>query len=216
MSISKHDEPATSAQQQAYLFLRDKIQTGRLPGGSRIKPEDIADELGISRMPVREAIRQLDSEGLLTIRPNRGAVVTVLSPDRLAELFEMRAALEGVCARHAAVNFDEEAGEELSNLLDMLNRAGQNVDLWIRRHEAFHNFICERANRPLMLAEVKRLRAVVEPYLRMAQSHLETMGNSNLAHRQLIDALLTRDPDRAEAVMRHHINVTVADLRSLV
>jgi DNA-binding GntR family transcriptional regulator len=208
---SAREDATTSAQQQAYLFLRDQIQLGRLAGGSRIKPEDIATELGISRMPVREAIRQLDTEGLLTIRPNRGAVVTVFSADRLSELFEMRAVLEGLCARRAAVDFDEDAGDELTLLLNRLNRASGNIDLWIQRHEAFHDFICERARRPHVMAEVRKLRAAVEPYLRLSQTHPVTMGDSARQHKELIDVLLTRDPDKAEAVMRHHIDSTAAE-----
>src|SRR5277367_3122292 len=109
---------AISAQQQAYLYLREQIQAGRLKGGMRVKPEDIASEIGTSRMPVREAIRQLDTEGLLTIRPNRGAIVTILSPENLSELFEMRAVLEGLCARRAAATFDEDAADELTLLLN--------------------------------------------------------------------------------------------------
>lgn len=208
---TKVEETATSAQHQAYLFLRDQIQAGRLSGGSRIKPEDIAAELGISRMPVREAIRQLDTEGLLTIRPNRGAIVTVFSADRLSELFEMRAVLEGLCARRATVNFDEDAADELTLLLNRLNRASGDIDLWIVRHEAFHDFICERADRPHVLAEVRKLRAAVEPYLRLSQTHPVTMGDSGRQHKELIDVLCTRDPDRAEVVMRHHIDSTAAE-----
>lgn len=208
---SNFEEPAPSAQQQAYQFLRDQIQIGRLAGGSRVKPEDVAAELGISRMPVREAIRQLDTEGLLTIRPNRGAIVTVFSSDRLSELFEMRAVLEGLCARRAAVTFDEDAGDELTLLLNRLNRASGNIDLWIERHEAFHDFICQRADRPHVMAEVRKLRAAVEPYLRLSQTHPVTMGDSARQHRELIDVLLTQDAEKAEAVMRHHIDSTAAE-----
>lgn len=207
----KPEETPTSAQQQAYLFLRDQIQIGRLAGGSRVKPEDVATELGISRMPVREAIRQLDTEGLLTIRPNRGAVVTVFTADRLSELFDMRAVLEGLCARRAALEFDEDAADELTLLLNRLNRAQGNIDLWIERHEAFHDFICARAGRPHILAEVRKLRASVEPYLRLSQTHPVTMGDSGRQHKELIDILCTRDPDRAELVMRHHIDSTAAE-----
>lgn len=203
---------ANSAQQQAYLFLRDQIQAGRLQGGARVKPENIAAELGISRMPVREAIRQLDTEGLLTIRPNRGAIVTVFSPDHLSELFEMRAVLEGLCARRAAATFDEDAADELTLLFNRLNRAQGDVDLWIERHELFHDFICQRANRPHVLAEVRKLRAAVEPYLRLSQTHPVTMNDSARQHKELIDVLRTLDPDRAEAVMRHHIDSTAAEL----
>jgi biotin operon repressor len=102
---AKPQAPPASAQQQAYVFLLEQIQSGRLAGGQRIRLEDVAAELGISRMPIRKAIRQLDTEGLLTIRPNRGAVVTMFSPDHLTELFEMRAVLEGLCARSAATPF---------------------------------------------------------------------------------------------------------------
>ena len=203
--------PVTSAQQQAYLFLRDQIQVGHLAGGARIKPEDVAAELGISRMPVREAIRQLDTEGLLTIRPNRGAIVTMFGADHLSELFEMRAVLEGLCARRAAADFDEDAFDELTLLLNRLNRAQGDIDLWIERHEAFHDYICQRANRPHTSAEVRRLRAAVEPYLRLSQTQTVTMGDSARQHQELIDVLRSRDPERAEAVMRHHIDSTAAE-----
>lgn len=208
---TKSQTAPTSAQQQAYLFLREQIQGGRLAGGQRIRLEEVAAELGISRMPVREAIRQLDTEGLLTIRPNRGAVVTVFGADHLTELFEMRAVLEGLCARRAAAGFDEDAGDELTLLVNRLNRVQGNPDLWIERHEAFHDFICERAGRPHVLAEVRRLRAAVEPYLRVSLMHPLINDETARQHRELVDVMLLRDPERAEAAMRHHIESTAAE-----
>jgi DNA-binding GntR family transcriptional regulator len=200
-----------SAQRQAYLFLRAEIQSGRLPGGTHIKPEDVALQLGISRMPVREAIRQLDAEGMLTIRPNRGAVVTILTPDHLNELFEARAVLEALCARHAATRLHDDARDELMMLLDRLNRNGNKIDLWIARHEAFHDFICLCADRPYLAAEARRLRAAVEPYLRMSQTHQVTMGDSARQHSDLVKVLLARDPERAEQAMRLHVESTAAE-----
>jgi Bacterial regulatory proteins, gntR family len=82
---AKPQAPPASAQQQAYVFLLEQIQGGRLAGGQRIRLEDVAAELGISRMPIRKA--------------------TMFSPDHLTELFEMRAVLEGLCARSAATPF---------------------------------------------------------------------------------------------------------------
>ena len=210
------ESAAVSAQQQAYWFLRDQIQSGQLAGGARIKPEDIAMRLGISRMPVREAIRQLDTEGLLTIRPNRGAIVTMFSPDSLSELFEMRAVLEGLCARIATAAFDEDAGDELTLLLNRMNRSQGDIDVWIERHDAFHDFICRRANRPRLLAEVRKLRAAVEPYLRLSQTDPVSIGDSARQHQELIDVLLAGDPERAEAVMRLHIDSTAAEFIRLV
>ena len=198
---TKPQSPLASAQQQAYMFLREQIQGGRLAWGQRIRLEDVAAELGISRMPIREAIRQLDTEGLLTIRPNRGAVVTMFSSGHLTELFEMR----------AATAFDEDAGDELTLLVNRLNRAQGNTDLWIERHEAFHDFICQRADRPHVLIEVRRLRAAVEPYLRLSLMHPVLNEDTARQHRELVDVMLTRDPERAEAAMRHHVESTAAD-----
>src|ERR1700712_4074602 len=92
-----------SAQQRAYQFIRGCILQGEIPGGSKINPAEIAKTLGISRMPVREALVQLDVEGLVTNRMTRGAIVTVLDPSDVEELFEMRAALESIAARYAAL-----------------------------------------------------------------------------------------------------------------
>src|SRR5262245_43964800 len=95
------------------FYLQDQIVSGALPGGSRLHLESISQKLGISRMPVREAIRQLDAEGYMTIRPNRDAVVTSRTPEQVVELFEIRAALEGVAVRLAAPYVTEDAIEDL-------------------------------------------------------------------------------------------------------
>lgn len=213
--MSARDMPeggATSAQQQAYIYLRDQIQQGHLKGGARVKPEDVAHVLGISRMPVREAIRQLDTEGLLTIRPNRGAIVTVLTADRLVELFEMRAVLEGLCARWACKLLDEDGFDELTLLLNRMTRASTDVDQWIERHEAFHDFICQRSGRPYVAAEVRKLRAAAEPYLRMSQTRDSAMADSQRQHTEVLEALRSGDPERAETVMRRHVDSTASDL----
>ncbi|GAB5376565.1 MAG: GntR family transcriptional regulator [Acuticoccus sp.] len=209
------DTAAGSAQAQAYEHIRREIQSGRLAGGARVKPEDVAGVLGISRMPVREAIRQLDTEGFLTIRPNRGAVVTVLSQERLEELFEMRAVLEGLCARWAARRFDEDAFDELTLLLNRMNRATDS-DQWIERHEAFHEYICAGSGRPMVAEEVRRLRAAVEPYLRIA-GHKVALGELAAAqHGELIAVLRTGDGAKAEAAMRHHVDSTIGDFLAAI
>src|SRR6516225_1896826 len=92
----------SSAQEEAWRFIRERILMGVFPGGLRLSPQRLADDLGSSRMPVREALLQLDAEGLVTIRPNRSAVVTVLTADDILELFEMRSVLEALAARLAA------------------------------------------------------------------------------------------------------------------
>src|SRR4051812_15328338 len=129
-----------SAQQEAYAYLLDGILAGTLAAGTRLKPIEIAKHLGISRMPVREAIRQLDAEGFTVSRPNRGAVVTTLSPDDMLELFEIRAALEALAARMAVSIISAKELDALRELNGRMNIAANDVEAWIARHEEFHAF----------------------------------------------------------------------------
>src|SRR5260221_12684084 len=124
----------SNAQQQAYSYLRSKIFSGELRGGMRLNPEEIAKTLEISRMPVREAIRQLDAEGYVVMRPNRGAVVTQLTVAEIQDLFEMRAALEGLAVRHAVPYLTDEAFYELATLKDRMDRAREEPAKWMRLH----------------------------------------------------------------------------------
>jgi len=211
---------AQSAQNLAYTLIRDRIRSGRLTGGSRVVAEEIATELAISRMPVREAIRQLDSEGLLTIRPNRGAVVVELNAEELVELFEMRAVLEGLAARHAVTRLDDDGEDQLFLALRRLNRAATSVDAFIEQHNALHALICglgtAGGSRGRLATETERLRAAVEPYLRLYFSHHGGAETTVAEHAGLIDVLLTRDPDAVESAMRRHILSTATDLAGFV
>lgn len=214
--ISNDDRSFATAYDQAYRYLRDSIRDGILAGGTRVKPEEIAVKLGLSRMPVREAIRQLDSEGLLTIRPNRGAIVTVLTPDDILELFEMRAALEGVAIRRAIELFDEDDFDELTLLLNRMNRAQSDVNQWIERHSEFHDYICRRSGRQRLFTEVQRLRIAVEPYLRIGLLQSHDPDTAAREHQEIHDVLRAGDPDRAEVQMREHILTTAHELIALL
>ena len=218
--MAKSADPADSllsAQRLAYAHIRERIRAGTLAGGERVVPEAIAAELSISRMPVREAIRQLDSEGLLTIRPNRGAVVTTLTPEEVLELFEMRAVLEGLAARKAAALMDDDTEDQLFLILRRMRRAtATSVDAFIEEHNAFHETIGARGGGTWLVTENKRLAAAVEPYLRLYFTHLETARFTVEEHVALLDALLTRDPNRAEAAMREHVLSTAPALVHLL
>ena len=95
--VTPFSTPAT-AEEEAYRFLLDGIRLGQFKAGDRLVPDEIASQLGMSRMPVREAFRRLATQELLTIRPNRGAVVRGLSHDEAIEVFEMRSVLEAQAA----------------------------------------------------------------------------------------------------------------------
>lgn len=197
--------PRPSAQDLAYTHLLTEIATGRLPAGSRIMPEAMAEALGVSRMPVREALRQLDAEGFVTIRPNRGAIVTELTPADVVELFEMRSVLEGLAARIGAGRATPPDIEDLDAEVQAMRRAAADPARWLDRHEAFHDRLAMLAGRPRLAAELRRLRLAVRPYLQLyAEAHRdpETLGHE---HDVIVDALRHRDAALAERLVIGHV-----------
>lgn len=197
--------PPPSAQQLAYIHLQDGIVSGALAGGIRLKPEALAQQLGISRMPVREAIRQLNAEGYVTIMPNRGAVVTNRTPEEVIELFEMRAVLEGLAARIAAQVANAHEIDELELFNAGLLRLGQDHVAWVERHDEFHDQLCRLSRRARLCAEARRLRFAVRPYLRLytrSHSEFELKGHE---HERLIEEIRRGNGKRAETVTRAHV-----------
>ncbi len=198
-------QPPPSAQQLAYIHLQDLIVSGALPGGSRLKPETLAQQLGISRMPVREAIRQLNAEGYVTILPNRGAVVTTRTPEDVFELFEMRAVLEGLAARIAAENDVADQLDDLQLFLVGLRRLRHDQVAWVERHDEFHDLLCQLSGRMRLCSEARRLRFAVRPYLRLYTRFNAEPELKGHEHERIIEEIRSRNGKRAEAVTRAHV-----------
>jgi DNA-binding GntR family transcriptional regulator len=204
--------PSEPAQDLCTNFLRSEIMAGRLVPGERIRPEAVAAHLGLSRMPVREALRQLDAEGLITLRPNRGAVVTQLDRDSVAEIYEMRAVLEGLCARHAAARANLADVEELDALVQAMRRVTTDPLRWVERHEEFHARLCTLGGRLRAAGEARRLRLLLRPSLSAfaAQNRdPEALGHE---HDVIVDALRDRDGARAEQLAIAHVMANAAEL----
>ena len=199
-----------TAQEEAYVHLREGILSGQYPGGTRLNLDAIARAVRASRMPVREAIRQLAAEGFLTIRPNRGVVVTQLTADDILELFETRAVLEGLAARVAAPGMDAEALGELQALLVRMERSRGNAAAWLRYHDEFHSAICRRSGRQRLVEQATLYRRMVEPYLRVHVGVYDPPEIGGSEHATLIEALGSRDPARAEAAVRRHVELGAA------
>lgn len=190
---------------RAYNHIRDQIITGAWPGGTRLQPEQIARELGISRMPVRDAIAQLDGEGLVTIRPHQSAVVTLLPPQEIVELYEIRAILEGHSARKAAEKVTDSDLDELRLLNGRLVRSELDVPRWLAYHDQFHDFVCEIGKQRHLLQEIRRIRSVIQPYLLMFIHEYRQGEMVGDEHKLLIDALASRNGTLAERTFIHHI-----------
>jgi DNA-binding GntR family transcriptional regulator len=216
-SLQANDVFSTgTAEQEAYRHVLKGIRTGRFKPGVRLIPEEIANEIGMSRMPVREAFRRLSSEGLVLIRPNRGCVVAGLTIEEIYEVFEMRSVLEGLAVRLALPRLDAEAFLELDRLLDRMERGGKGSDDWVTRHREFHEYLCSFSGRPKLIRQIASLHVTIEPYLRIWFHHVEKPLSAEEEHRAIILALQTGDAAYAEAEMEKHILETAPALAAFV
>ena len=211
---------AKNASLVAVEVIREAIMDGRLEPGQRLKEEELARELGISRTPVREALLILQTDGLVEAHPNRAATVRSYGLDDLGDLYMLRAALEGVAARLAA---ERATPCELAKLrrscdrFDTVAGAGSLKEI-VRENLAFHDAILDIAGNDRI---AQLVRGVTELPL-VYKSYLWYSPNQKLVsahyHRQILHALEARNPERAESVMKQHVfearDVLVAQVRA--
>jgi DNA-binding GntR family transcriptional regulator len=195
----------TTPQQHAGNYLREQILTGRFPVGMRLKSQEIAQKLGFSRMPVRDALQQLHSEGLVSIRPNRGAIVATLTGDEIRELFEIRATLEGLAARYCFDSMTEEKIVRFEALFASMSRETGDTQRWFDLHENFHDAFAEASGRPRLHLQIRNARRAVLPYVRQYIVTYNHMEMPNSGHDVLISILRHGNADLMEEAMRSHI-----------
>jgi len=189
----------------AYERLRAALARGELAPGARLFEPELAGLLGVSRTPVREALMRLAQEGLVELLPGRGARVRVLSPDEVAEVYEVRAALEAEAARLAALRASPAAKTALAEAEAELHRIPpEDVAAQTAADARFHAaLVAASGNR-----ELERLFHQLDAKLALARrfSSDENQSPKTLAeHRAILEAILASDPDRAAAAARAHI-----------
>lgn len=204
MSLPPRRPP--SAREHVYAFLRDRILSRKLRSDSRVDLDAVAKRLGVSRMPVREAVRQLASEGLVTIYPRRGVVITGLASSDILELFHVRAVLEGLALRLALERggIGADALAHLRRLAERMEAVEQEPVAWLRRHDAFHEYLCGRSDSPRLTALIRNIRQSVERYVRVFLSAY-TAEMPGAEHQSLLAVIADGDPAAAEQAMRVHV-----------
>lgn len=196
-----------SASAAATELIRAAVIDGRLAPGQRLKEEELARELGISRTPVREALLVLQTEGLLESAPNRGATVRTFEADDLDDLYQLRAVLEGFAARLAAARI---SAEDLAALRDSNERfvrlrdGGEIADL-VRENVHFHDIVLAAAGSPRLSQLVRGVIQLPLVYRSYFWYSPEQKLISEHYHRQLTAALAAGDAERAELVMKEHV-----------
>lgn len=206
--LRAYDADALRTQSRAdfvYDSLRDAIWEGRFAHGERLREEEIASALGVSRTPVREALQRLQQRGLLVIGPGRGLMVAQLSKQQVFELYAMREILEGSAARFAARHANEAEIHILYRLQRELAESDGDALRLVKMNRRFHQAIHEAAHNQYLLETLDTLNDS------MALLHSTTFRapsrrvESDEEHRRIVEAIEKHDPDTAEKIAREHI-----------
>ena len=187
--------------------LADDIVLGELAPGSRLDEVMLAQRYGVSRTPVREALKQLAITGLVVYRPNRGALVAEMTPDQLDAMFEAIGELEAACVRHAAVRMDDAERQELARLHAATREAmkANEPGTYDELNRALHQCLLNGSHNPVLVDTARALRARVAPFRRTQFRKVERMAESYAEHAAIVEAVLARDAPGAHREMRHHL-----------
>ena len=196
----------------AVQALRSAILSGELRPGERVPQATVAARLGTSRLPVRDALRELQRQGLVTLEPKRGARVVLLGQEELAEIYLLRERLEPALVEAAASRLPPSALEELNELAsEMESTAIRNdVTAWMELDRRFHMTVYAHASLPRVLRLVESYWDIATVYYRASQSSAYPVSQtlSQLEHRLLLVALAERRVSDAEQIVRMHIQRT--------
>jgi len=193
--------------ERAFATLHEAIVTGVLAPGERLPIEELAEVLDMSPMPIREALRLLDSVGLVENVPHRGARVNELSIEDLREVYEARLALEPLAVRHAAENFtDEDAQRATERLAEHVRASRQQTrgPIWAS-HTAFHFALYEAANSRWMLRLIHPLWESSERYRFALMPARMNLDKRRLEHERILQACVDHEPAVASVELHNHL-----------
>ncbi len=187
--------------------LREKILQGDYPEGAALRQDLLASELGVSRLPVREALWQLEAEGLVTFSPHVGAVVSSLSLPEIQELFELRALIESDLLRRAMPLLGEAELAGAEDALEAFEEAFRRLDVraWGALNWKFHATLLSGADRPLTIGLLQRLHNQSDRYTRLQLSLTHGETRATQEHRAILEAVRGRQVQRACMLLRSHI-----------
>ncbi|GGO89685.1 GntR family transcriptional regulator [Stakelama pacifica] len=200
--------------EQVFEIIRERIISGQLRKDAPIRQDALAAELGVSKIPLREALARLEQEGLLTSHANRGYAVRAMSAEEADEIFALRLAIEPTAASAGALAAEDEDRATVERLFEELDAAtlegGADV---AERNRRFHTALVRPGGRLLTTQLVERLAILSERYV---IAHLQPAGRESRAHQEhrgLLDAWLARDGDLTAKLLGGHIQGTRDDLR---
>ena len=193
-----------TANEFAVAILRKAIVQGVLNQGMPLRQDELAAALGFSAIPIREALRQLEAEGLVDFAPRHGAMVAPLSAEELTEVSEMRAVLEPLALRHSIPRILDSELQDCERILDEMDRT-PNVEPVYELHAQFHMGLYAACGRKRLLEMIESFGVRVERYLRFLVGRLSYHERGQPEHRELLRLCRERDIDGACALLERHI-----------
>lgn len=193
--------------QRVYTQLREMILSGVLTSGSQIDERRLAEDLQVSRTPLREAISQLAKEGIIEYRPYRGNLVRTFTAKQVNDLYQVRKALEALAMRLAIPKLTQEHIEQIRQILDKMQYALDrgDVELYSESDQRFHNAIVRITANETLIESLERLGAQIQMVRFIANHDPDVVQRTAQERPQILAALETRDADRAAKLMEDHI-----------
>ncbi|HUJ31636.1 MAG TPA: GntR family transcriptional regulator [Candidatus Acidoferrum sp.] len=218
-SSASNGIPRTSLTSAVADRLREMIIRGEIQEGEQLRQDAIASEFQVSRIPVREAFRQLEAEGLIKIVAHRGAVVSSLSSDEIQELFEMRAILECEVLRLSIPNLTDADFEQAEAILRTYEKAlwlQGDVGSWGRLNSQFHSILYSRANRPHFMSIIRQLNNNGDRYTRLQLYLTRAFERAKKEHRMLLELCRKKDVPAACQLLVQHIQTAGRTLKESI
>ncbi len=202
---------------RVFQKIRDNILNGTYKENDELRETAIGKELGVSRTPVREALRQLELEGLVTIIPNRGAYVSGISHKDIWDIYKIRSMLEGLCARWAAEHITEEQLDQLEESLllsefQMKKESGFSTEQVAALDGRFHAVLYEASGSRMLKHVLTDFHNYVQRVRKMTLKSKERSEKSNDEHRMIAQAIHDHDPEKAQMLANQHIMRTIENI----
>lgn len=196
--------------------LRRRILDGELAAGVQLRQSALAEEFGVSRIPLREAFLQLEAEGLVKINAHRGAIVSQLTAEEVDELFELRAAIEPMLLRRSAPNLTQADFIQLQALLDDFSHdlKSGNARRWGDLNTEFHRQLYQHANRPRSAALAMNLLQDCDRHTRLQLALTGATDRADAEHQMLLELCKAGKVEQAAALLEAHILNVAQELRA--
>jgi DNA-binding GntR family transcriptional regulator len=191
--------------------LREAILQGDLRGGEQLKQEELGARLGVSLSPIREALKNLEAEGLVQFYPNRGVVVVALSAEEAQEIFEIRIFLESGALELSIPNLTKADLNQAEKLL-IQGDLEEYSDKWSELNWQFHEVIYQGAKKPRLLQLIRMMHNNVERYMRLYLTTMKYQVKSQEEHRALLEACTAGNIEAGKTILRSHMEAASSSL----